>query len=245
MSAIRRPIFTIIGLALTFTICYLAGRNPATTVVLDSDLSLMAADHPPNRSYSHRVDEAIVRRQEALDYASGITFNYKGNIRDEEGNLDHQSLRSLGISDTHITAIEFSYKRSRQEIEDDFKSRIEVDHRRSDPEKLTQTFKVKSSPETADRILSQLRSDIVALVGENLGETVYQGITPAEQFGYFGRQEMHFKMYPSTDSEIGYEILINFYEPQFMISLGQRRIRSYKDLNLVFGTALDAGSEGP
>jgi hypothetical protein len=56
---------------------------------------------------------------------------------------------------------------------------------------------------------------------------------------------MHFKMYPSTDSEIGYEILINFYEPQFMISLGQRRIRSYKDLNLVFGTALDAGSEGP
>lgn len=240
MSAKKLLVFALIGLsALTVAISHLAGRDPATKVVLDSGLSLVAVGSPPNRSEMPRVDEAIARRQEALEYASGTTLNYKGNIRDEEGNLSHQSLRSLGISDNHISVIELSYKLSRQEIEDDFKSRIEIDDRRSDPRKLTQAFKVKSSPETGDRILSKFRSDIVALVGEELGEIVYQGITPAEQFGYFGRQEIHFEMYPSADSEIGYEILINFYEPRFMVSLGQRRIRSHKELNLVFGSALN------
>lgn len=186
-----------------------------------------------------RIDPAILERREALAYASEQTTSYVPSLLDDDGELDFEKLRSLGISDAQALEINSAYQTARREMADDFKKRIESDPRRSDPARSIQAFKVKSAPETGDKISSRLKSQMIKAVGQDLGNTVYRGFLPCEQFGNFCRQEIHFKMTPSETSEIGYEIQVNFYEPQFMVSLGQRKIRSQKDLNLVLGSVLN------
>lgn len=186
-----------------------------------------------------RIDSEILKRQEALAYASGQTTSHVPSLLDDDGELDFENLRLLGVSDAQALEIKSAYQTARREMADDFKKRIESDPRRSDSARSIQAFKVKSAPEFGDKISSRLRSEVINVAGPDLGSTIYQGLEPCEQFGNFGRQEIHFKMTPSDSSEIGYDIQVNFYEPQFMVSLGQRRIRSQKDLNLVLGSVLN------
>ena len=186
-----------------------------------------------------RIDPEILKRQEALAYASEQSTSHVPSLLDDDGELDFEKLRPLGVSDAQALEIKSAYQTARREMADDFKKRIESDPRRSDPARSTQAFKVKSAPESGDEISSRMRSQIIKAVGQDLSDTVYRGLLPCEQFGNFGRQEIHFNMTPSDTSEIGYEIQVNFYEPQFMVSLGQRRIRSQKDLSLVLGSVLN------
>jgi hypothetical protein len=193
----------------------------------------------PQGSKRPSADPVIVDRWESRAYAEGYPKTFKHLLRDEEGNLSQKALRDLGVSEEHVKQIASLYQAPRLEMAEEFKSRIEADKSRSDPEKSIQAFKVKSAAETGDKISSRFKNEMGSIVGAEMAETIYDGLTIGDQLGCFGRQEIHLKMIPSEESEIGYIIKADFYEPKFMVSVRRREIQTWKELHLVFGTAFD------
>lgn len=185
------------------------------------------------------IDPATTKRQEALVNAAGQDKAFIGLVRDAEGNLNEKILSDLGLSLDQIVKIQSEYLIARRDLQDILKSQIKQDFHRSDATKGIIAYKIPSFPESGDRISSDLKERIGRVVGPDLAGVIYAGLTPPDQFGNFGRQEIHLKMIPSELSEIGYDIEVNFYEPMFMVSVGNRKIQTKTELSLAFGTVFD------